>query len=132
MNPHAREQLPRMMLYLRHQPVGRLPTLGLVQKSLVLDQRFLAGPSYRASEQLFNVLLQNAVGRNANRLLHAPLFQSFLNLRLGQGRIRPKRNFLAHLLLSLDLGQQHLFPAVGTMDVPRTELGRQSIPFAVE
>ena len=36
--PHLWGQLPRMTLYLCHHPSGRLPTRGLVQKALVLQQ----------------------------------------------------------------------------------------------
>ena len=55
--PDSRVQLSQMMLYLRHHPSSRLPSGCLVQKSLVFDQRFLAGPLHRPSQQLLNVPL---------------------------------------------------------------------------
>ena len=42
------KQLPGMMLYFRHHPSSRLPTGCLLQEPLVLDQRFLGGPSHGA------------------------------------------------------------------------------------
>src|SRR6266849_6823359 len=44
----SREQLPRMMLDLRHHPPGHVPTPSLVEEPFVLDHRLLAGPARRA------------------------------------------------------------------------------------
>src|ERR1035437_9754902 len=90
-----------MMFYLRNYPSGCLPTLGLVQKALVLDQRFLAGPAYRARQQFRNVPLQVVVGRNANRVLHASLLQRLISLRLGEGCVSAKDGFLLHLVFAV-------------------------------
>jgi len=83
---------------------------------LYFYQGLLAGPSHRT--------LQVVVGRYPDGILHAPLFERFVNLRLGKGRVGPERNFLVHPLLPLDLWHQQLFPALRTVNVARTELGR--------
>ena len=85
------------MFYLGYHPSGRLPTRGLVQKALVLDLRFLAGPAHRTFQQLLDVPLQVFVGRYADGVLHAPLLQRFVNPRLGKGRVGPKRARSPHL-----------------------------------
>jgi len=48
-------------------------------------------------------------------VLHVPLFECFVQLRLGKGRIGPEDYLLALRLLPLDLGQQQSFPAVGAV-----------------
>jgi hypothetical protein len=52
------------MLHLRYYPLGRLPTGGPVQKSLVLHQRLLARSPHRARQQFGDVSLQALVGRD--------------------------------------------------------------------
>ena len=120
------------MFYLRNHPSGCLPTFGLVQEPLVLDLRFLAGPSHRALQQLFNVPLQVFVGCYPDGILHTPLLQRFVNLRLGKGRVSPKRDFFPHQLLAFDLRQQKLFPSLRAVDIASTELGRQTIAASIE
>jgi len=100
--PHTRIQLSLMMLYLRHHPSGRLPTSRLVYKALALHQWLAAGPAHRAWQQSGNIAFQVVIGGNADGVFHTPLFQSLANLRLSEGRIRSKLNFLSHSLLSLD------------------------------
>ena len=69
---------------------------------------------------------------DANRVLHAPLLQRFVDLRLGEGCVGPKRHFLAQLLLPLNLRQQQFFLVVGTADVARAQLGGQTITLPIE
>ena len=57
-------------------------------------------------QQLRDVSLQTVIGRQPDRILHAPLFQRLVDLRLGEGGLRRKRYFLAPLLLPLDLRQE--------------------------
>ena len=132
MNPTRGYNSPGMMLRLRHHRSGRLPTSRLIDKALVLDQWLAGGPAHWARQQFGNISFQVVVGRNPDGIFHAPLLQSFVNLRLGKGGIGPKGDFLPHLLLALDLGQQNLFPAFSTVNVAGPELGRQTVPVAVE
>jgi hypothetical protein len=53
-------------------------------------------------------------------------------LRLGEGRVGPKHHFLAQLLLPLDLRQQHVFPAIGTVHITGPQLGGQTVALAAE
>jgi hypothetical protein len=61
--------------------------------------------------------LQVVVGRDAKSVLHAALLQRLVDLRPGKGGIGPKRDFLTHPLLTLNLRQQHCFPAFGAVHV---------------
>jgi hypothetical protein len=86
----------------------------------------------RPRDQLVDVLLQTTVGRDANRVLHAPLLQSFIDLRLGEGGVCPKHDLLALLLLPLNLAQQHVFPAIGAVHVAGPQLGGQTVALPIE
>src|ERR1035437_9940122 len=102
---YSREQLPSMELHLRHHTPRRLPTGRLIQKALVPDHGLVARSSYGPRQQLRDVALQAVIGRQTYGILHAPLLQSLVNLRLGKGSIGAKHHFLTEFLLALDLRQ---------------------------
>src|ERR1019366_4349724 len=87
-----------MGLHLRHYSSCGLPTRRLVEEALVPDQRFVARSSHWPRQQLRDVALQAVVGGDANGILHAPLLQRLVDLRLGKGCIRPKHYFLTQFL----------------------------------
>ncbi len=103
--PHSWKQLPGMELYIRHHTPRRLPARGLIEAAHVPDHRLVAPSSYRPLQQLRDVALQGVVGRDADSILYAPLFQRLADLRLGEGRIGTKDYLLAQFLLSLSLRQ---------------------------
>ncbi len=92
----------------------------------------MARPSHRPRQQLHNAPLQVVVRGNANGVLHAPLFQSLVDLRFGKRRVRPESNLLALRLLTLDLRQQKLIPAFGAVHIARTQLRRQAVAVTIE
>src|ERR1035437_7865035 len=96
------KQLSDVELHLRHYSSCGLPTSRLVEKALVPDHWLVARPAHGPRQQLRNVSLQAIVGWNADRILHAALFQCFVDLRFGKSRVRPESNFLALRLLTLD------------------------------
>jgi hypothetical protein len=67
------------MLHFRHHPPGRLPTSRLIEKALVLHQGLLTVPAHRARQQFGNISFQVVVGRNADGIFYATLFQSFVS-----------------------------------------------------
>ena len=110
MKPDTREQLPGMELHLGNHPPCRLPTRRLIEEALVPHDWFVSRTAHRPSQQLFNITHQAVVGRNPNRVLRSTLFECFVDVRLRKGGIGPGPNFLAQLLLPLDLRQQELLP----------------------
>src|SRR5450759_80338 len=132
MNPTRGYNSPGMMLRLRHHPSGRLPTSRLVEKALVPDHWFMTGPSYRPRQQLRDVLLQAVVRLDADGILHAPLLQGLVDLRLGMSVIGSKHHFFAEFLLALNLRQQQLLPVLGTVHIIRPQFGRQKATLSVE
>src|ERR1022692_1776945 len=99
------EQLPEVELHFRHHTPRRLPARGLVEKALVPDHGLVARSSYGPRQQLRDVSLQTVVSWQTYGILHAPLLQSLVNLRLGKGSIGAKHHFLTEFLLALDLRQ---------------------------
>jgi len=50
------------------------------------------------------------------------LFQCFVEVRLRKGGVGPEPDFLAQLLLPLDLRQQELLPPIGAVNVAGAQL----------
>ena len=90
--PDSGEQLPGMELNFRHHPPWRLPTGGLIEKSLAPHHRFVTGPSYRARQQLPYVAFQSIVGRQADSVLYVPFFQCRVKFRFGEGGLPPENS----------------------------------------
>ena len=80
--PDTREQLPGMMLNLRHYLPCRRPTGGLVEKALVPLDRSVTGTPRRTLLQFRHIAFQVLVGRDVDGVLHARLFQRIKNRRL--------------------------------------------------
>ena len=72
----------------------------------------------------------------AQFLLHCAasraLFQCFVKLRPGEGRIGAEDYFLALLLLALDFGQQQFRPALGAGNVAGPQFGGEAAAFTIE
>jgi hypothetical protein len=81
------KQFPAMKFGFRHHPSGHRPTRRLIEKALKPDYWLVARPSHGPRQQLRNVPLQIVVGGKADRVLHRPLFQPLVELRLGKGGV---------------------------------------------
>src|ERR1035438_2032830 len=92
------EQFPGMMLNLCHYSPCRRPTGRPIKKTLVPHNGLMSRTAYWPNEQLCNVPQQAVIGRNPNRVLRSTLFQCFVDVRLGKGRISPEPDFLAQFL----------------------------------
>ena len=88
----------------------------------------MARPSHWPRQQFPNVPLQMVVGPKADRILHVPFFERFVQLRLGKGRVGPEDYLLAQRLLAFNLGQQQFLPAVRAMDVAGRSLAARQSP----
>ena len=104
---HPRKQFAKVELDLSHHLALCLPTRGLIQKALVPNYRLVARSSHWPRQQLCNVSLQTLVGRDANRVLHAPFPQisGFANAASAL------KTLLTQLLLPVDFWQQQFFAA---------------------
>lgn len=122
--PHSREQLYGMELYLCHDSSCGLPTGDLIEKALVPQDGLVAGPPRRARQQFLDVPQQVVVRGRPNRIFHPALLQRFVDLWFGKCGIGPKHSFLTHTLLTLDLGKKYFLLVLGAMHVPRSQLAR--------
>jgi hypothetical protein len=128
----ARKELLDVKLDLRHQLPRRVPARCLVREVFVADHRLVAGPPNEARQQPGNFPFQAVVGRDADGVLHIPLFQRLVDLRLGEGGVGTKHHIPALLLLPLDLRQQQFLETLGAVQVAGPELRRQTVTFAIE
>jgi len=117
-----------MERHLRYHPPDHRPTRRLIEKTLVPDRRLVGGPSHWSCQQLRNVPLQIVVRWKADRVLHVPLFQRLVQLRLGKGRIGAEDYLLAQPLLPFNLRQPQFLPALGTVDVAKRSLAARQSP----
>src|ERR1035441_8907723 len=93
------EQLSEVELHLRHHTPRRLPARGLVEKALVPHHRLVARSSYGPRQQLGDVALQAVISGYADGILHAPLLQGLVNLRLSKSGIAAKHHCLYRVLV---------------------------------
>ena len=121
-----------MELHLRDHPPGHRPTRRLIEKTVEPKHRLVAWPSHRPGQQLHNLPLQIVVSGKANGVLHVPLFERLVDLRLGKGGVAPEGHLFALRLLPLDLGQQQFLPVVGAVDIAGPQFGGQTVAFAAE
>ena len=61
-----------------------------------------------ADHEIGNLPFQALIGRHADRVLDAALFQRFVDLRLREGRIGAKRHALTLRLLAFNLRNEQL------------------------
>jgi hypothetical protein len=117
-----------MELDLRHHPSHGLPTRGLIEKTLEPNHRLVTRPSHRPRQQLGNVPLQIVVRRKAGRVLHLPLFQHLVQVRLGKGRIGAEDYLPAQPLLAFNLRQQQSSQPSAQWTLPGRSLAARQSP----
>ena len=88
--------------------------------------------AYRPNEQLCNIPQQTVIDRNPNRVLRSTLFECFVDVGLGKGRVGPELDFLAQLLQPFNLRHQELLPIVGAVNVARPQFRGHAVASAIE
>ena len=81
----------------------------------------------RALEQVSDLALQDAVGRQPDRITHALGFEELVDLGFGEGRITSEIETLHRVPVAGDHWLQHYTPAISAMDVT----GSQSTPLDI-
>ena len=81
----------------------------------------------RAVEQVSDLALQDAVGRQADCITHALEFEELVDLGVGEGRIASEIQPLHDAAVAGDDWLQHYTPTISAMDVT----GSQSAPLNI-
>src|SRR5262249_23965035 len=77
-------------------------------------------------------MFRSRVPLAGRRMAYFALFECFVKLGFGEGRVGPEGHFLAQPLLALNLGQQQFLPALCAVYVARPQLGGEALALAVE
>jgi hypothetical protein len=87
---NARAKLTRVPLDLRHHAARLLPALRLIAEARMEPPHVVRRTPDRTREQVADLVLQDAVARQAYRVLDAFGFKELVHLRHGEGRIAAK------------------------------------------
>ena len=82
-------KFPGMPLDLRYHPAGLLPALRLITKAGVEAEHLVRRSRYWALEQVSDLVLQNAIGRQLDRVADAFGFEELVDLWTGEGCVTP-------------------------------------------
>ncbi len=130
--PDARVKLARVPLNLRHYPATFLPALCLISEAGIVAARLVRRSPDWAPEQVSDLVLQDAIGRQPDRVADALRFEELVHFGIGESRVAAKIELLAGASVSGDHRFQHRAPAVGAVDLPRAQGAALDIPELVE
>jgi len=71
----------------------------------------------RALEQISDLVLQDSVGRQPDRIAHPLAFEELVYIRVGEGSVSPKIKTLHRVSVAGDHRLQHRAPTVGAVHV---------------
>src|SRR3954470_431939 len=91
---NTRIQLARIPFDLRHNMARLAPTLRLIAEAGVVAPYLVRRSPDRAFEQMSDLVLQDRVGRQADRVACILGFEKLINLRIGEGRVTPEIQML--------------------------------------
>ena len=129
---HPRKEFSEVMLNLGDHASRSVPGSGLVVEAAVADQRRIAGPAARPSEQILDAPFQDLIGRQADRVPHLPPLQRLVEGRERKGRVGANDDGLPLRAVPVNDREEHVVPPVRTVDVARPKLGRETVAARVE
>src|SRR3954451_10793176 len=106
-----------MPLYLGHDVAWLVPALGLIAEAGVGASYLVRWSPDRAFQQMSDLILQDRVGRQADRVACTLGFEELVNLRIGEGCVTPEIQMLHDPSVTSNHRLQHRPPTVSTMNV---------------
>jgi hypothetical protein len=119
-------------LYLGHHATGAIPTLRLIQKASIPNQRRVGGTPYRSGQHWLDVPQQRIIARQTDGILETLGFQILIEFRVGKGGISPKITPQVPTLIACHHWFQHRPPILGAMHVAVTQQGLLHIAKLIE
>ena len=107
-----------MPLDLRHDPSGFLPALRLITEAGEVAAQLMRRSPNRALEQVSDLALQDAIGRQPDRITHALGFEKLVDLGVGEGRITSEIETLHRVPVAGDHWLQHYASGPGKLVAP--------------
>ena len=112
---------------LGYDTAGLLPALRLIAEAGEVAPYLVRRSPGRALQQVSDLVLQDPVGRQSNRIAHALGFEELVDLGIGEGRVASEIKPLHPVSVAHDHRLQHRAPAIRAMDVT----GSQSAPLDI-
>ncbi len=106
---------------LGYNPTRLLPSRRLIVEALVEDDRLFRRSTDRPCEEVFDVPVQNGVGRQADRVGIVLRFEERIDLRVGESRVATEEPLEVIVTVSGHHRLEHRAPGVSTVDVAVTE-----------
>jgi hypothetical protein len=127
----ARIKFFGMPLDLGNHPARRLaPACGLIAEAGMTPAHMVRGSSDRTLEQIADPVLEDPVGRQADRIFDPLGFQELVDLRHGERCVSAEIDTLA--LVSCNDRLEHAVPAVGAVHVAGTQGAAFEIPPTIQ
>src|SRR5215469_233522 len=117
---------------LASNPSGFLPALRLIAEAGEVTLHLMRRPPDRALEQVPDLVLKDAVGRQANRVTGALGFEELVHLGIGEGRVAWEIKPLHPVSVADDHWLQRCAPAIGAVHVAASQNAPLDIAKLVE
>src|SRR3954451_6823669 len=106
---------------LGYHVAGLAPALRLIAKAGIVTPYRVRWSPDRAFEQIPDLVLQDAIGRQADRVAGTLGFEQLVYLGIGEASVSPKIQMLHDASVTRNHRLQHRSPAVSTMHVARPQ-----------
>src|SRR3954454_22912022 len=102
---------------LGHNMARLVPTLRLIAEAGIVAPYLVRRSPDRAPQQIPDPLLQDLVGRQADRVACTLGFEELVSLGIGEGCVTPEIKVLHDTSVASDYRFQYCTPSIGTMHV---------------
>src|SRR5690242_21228387 len=106
-----------MPLDLGHDVAWLVPALRLIAEAGVVASYLVRWSPDRALQQMSDLILQDLIGRQPDRVAGTLGFKKLVDLGIGEGCITPKIHMLHDTPVTSNHRPQHRTPTIGTMHV---------------
>src|SRR5215208_6697866 len=117
---------------LGHDVARLVPALRLIAEAGVVASYLVRRSPDRALQQMSDLVLQDLIGRQADRVAGTLGFEELVNLGVRAGCVTPEIQMLHDAPVTRAHRLQQRAPAVGTMDVARSQRAPFNIAELVE
>src|SRR3954470_19995527 len=110
-----------MPLYLGHDVAWLVPALRLIAEAGVIAPHLMRWSPDRSLQQMSDLILQDLVGRQADRVACTLGFKKLVELGIGKGCVTTEIQMLHYAPVTRDHRLQQRAPTIGTMHVARPQ-----------
>src|SRR3954452_6356671 len=108
---------------LGYDVAGLAPALGLISKAGIVTAYRVRWSPDRGFEQIPDLVLQDAIGRQADRVAGTLGFEQLVYLGIGEASVSPKKQMLHEASVTSNHRLQYRTPAISAVYVARSQPG---------